>query len=65
MVRRETDWGTLVFLSPRERIEGAVLLGAMALGAMFEAVNVGLVVPFIAILRDPRWYSRLRWLNRC
>lgn len=40
-------------LSPRERIEGAILLCAMALGAVLEAVSIGLVVPFVAVLRDP------------
>src|SRR6266852_8337292 len=40
-------------LSPRERIEGLILLCGMALGAAFEAVSIGLVVPFIAVLKDP------------
>lgn len=40
-------------LSPRERIEGALLLCGMALGAVFEAVSIGLIVPFIAVLREP------------
>jgi ATP-binding cassette subfamily C protein len=40
-------------LSPRERRESAILLCAMALGAMFEAVSIGLLVPFIAIVNDP------------
>jgi ATP-binding cassette subfamily C protein len=40
-------------LSRSERIEGSILLCAMALGAVFEAVSIGLVVPFIAVLRDP------------
>jgi len=53
-MRREADWGTLVYFQPSGKIEGAVLLCAMALGAMFEAVNVGLVVPFVAVLRDPQ-----------
>ena len=37
----------------RERIDGALLLCGMALGAMFEAVSVGLLVPFIAVLKEP------------
>ncbi len=41
-------------LSPRERIEGFVLLCGMALGAVLEAVGIGLVVPFIAALKDPK-----------
>ncbi len=40
-------------LSPHERIEGAILLCGMALGALFEAISIGLVVPFIAVLKDP------------
>ena len=40
-------------LTRRERIEGSVLLCAMALGALFEAVSIGLVVPLIAVLQDP------------
>lgn len=41
-------------LSRREKIEGSILLCSMALGALFEAVGIGLVVPFIAILKDPQ-----------
>jgi ATP-binding cassette subfamily C protein len=40
-------------LSPRERIEGLLLLCGMALGALFEAVSVGLVVPLITVLKEP------------
>jgi ATP-binding cassette subfamily C protein len=40
-------------LNRRERIDGALLLCGMALGAMFEAVSIGLVVPFIAVLKEP------------
>src|SRR5262249_50804437 len=40
-------------LKRRERIEGAFLLCGMALSALFEAVGIGLVAPFIAILKDP------------
>jgi ATP-binding cassette subfamily C protein len=40
-------------LTPREKIEGAFLLGAMALGALFEAVSIGLVVPLVAVLKEP------------
>ena len=40
-------------LNPRERIEGSLLLWAMAIGAMLEAVSIGLVVPFIALLNEP------------
>jgi ATP-binding cassette subfamily C protein len=40
-------------LSPRERIEGSILLFGMALGALLEAVSIGLLVPFIAVLKEP------------
>jgi ATP-binding cassette subfamily C protein len=40
-------------LNRRERIEGSLLLCGMALGAIFEAVSFGLVVPFIAVLKEP------------
>jgi hypothetical protein len=33
--------------NPRERMEGALLLCGMALGAMFEAVSIGLLVPLL------------------
>jgi len=41
-------------LSRRERIEGSLLLCGMTLAALLEAVSIGLVVPFIAVLKDPR-----------
>ncbi len=40
-------------LNPRERIEGSLLVCGMALGALFEAVSIGLLVPFIAVLKEP------------
>ena len=40
-------------LSPRERTQGMILLCGLALGALFEAVSISLVVPFIAVLKDP------------
>jgi ATP-binding cassette subfamily C protein len=40
-------------LTPQEKIEGAFLLCAMVLGALFEAVSIGLVIPFIALLKEP------------
>ena len=40
-------------LNRRERINGALLLCGMALGAMFEAVSIGLLIPFIAVLKEP------------
>jgi ATP-binding cassette subfamily C protein len=41
-------------LSRREKIEGTILLFCMALGALFEAVSIGLLVPFIAVLKNPQ-----------
>ena len=46
-------------LNPRERIEGSLLLCGMALGAMFEAVSVGLLVPFVAVLKEPDLVLRI------
>jgi len=40
-------------LTLRERVEGAVLLCGLTVGALLEAVAVGLVVPFIAVLNEP------------
>lgn len=40
-------------LTPQERIEGGFLLCAMVVGALFEAVSIGLVIPFIAVLKEP------------
>src|SRR5579864_494163 len=46
--------GQLWFILNRgERIEGSILLCAMALGALLEAVSIGLIVPFLAVLKDP------------
>lgn len=34
-------------------MEGALLLCAMVLGAFFEALSIGVVIPFIAVLKEP------------
>jgi hypothetical protein len=34
-------------------MEGAFLLCAMVIGAFFEALSIGLVIPFIAVLNEP------------
>jgi ATP-binding cassette, subfamily B, bacterial PglK len=34
-------------------MEGAFLLCAMVLGAFFEVVSIGLVIPFVAVLKNP------------
>ncbi|MGC2413895.1 MAG: ABC transporter ATP-binding protein [Stellaceae bacterium] len=47
-------------LTPREKIEGALLLCAMAFGAFFETVSVGVVIPFIAVLKDPELLLKAR-----
>ena len=41
-------------LNARDRIEGSILLCGMALGAVFEVVGIGLILPFIAVLKEPR-----------
>jgi len=40
-------------------MEGTFLLCAMVLGAFFEAVSIGLVIPFIAVLREPELLSQV------
>jgi ABC-type multidrug transport system fused ATPase/permease subunit len=45
-------------LTPREKIEGAFLLCAMVVGAFFEAISIGLVIPFIAGLKEPGLLSK-------
>jgi ATP-binding cassette, subfamily B, bacterial PglK len=45
-------------LTPGERIEGASLLIAMVLGAVFETVSIGFVFPFIAILKQPELIAK-------
>lgn len=45
-------------LTPQERREGAFLLCAMALGAVFEMMSIGVVLPVIAVLKDPDLLSK-------
>jgi ATP-binding cassette, subfamily B, bacterial PglK len=45
-------------LTPQERMQGAFLLSAMVVGALFEAVSIGLVIPFIAVLKAPELLSK-------
>ncbi len=40
-------------LTPQERTRGALLLCAIVFGAFFEAMSVGLIIPFIAVLKKP------------
>jgi ATP-binding cassette subfamily C protein len=40
-------------LTRREQVEGALLLAAMGLGALFEAVSIGFVVPLFAVIKQP------------
>jgi ATP-binding cassette, subfamily B, bacterial PglK len=40
-------------LARGEKIEGAFLLAGMAFGALFEAVSIGLIVPLVAVVKDP------------
>ena len=46
-------------LNRRERIESFILLFFMALGAVFEAVSIGLIVPFVAVLKEPELILKL------
>jgi ATP-binding cassette subfamily C protein len=50
-------------LTPQERMEGAFLLCAMVLGAFFEAVSIGLVIPFIAVLKEPELLFKARHIR--
>ena len=50
-------------LTAQERMEGGVLLGAMVLGAFFEALSIGVVIPFIAVLKEPELLSKSRHLQ--
>lgn len=47
-------------LTPAERAEGAFLLCGMFLGALFETLSIGIVVPFIAVLKEPALLSKSR-----
>ena len=47
-------------LTPQERMEGAFLLCAMVLGAFFETVSIGVIFPFIAVLKEPELLARSR-----
>lgn len=49
--------------TPRERIEGSFLLCAMIVGAAFEAVSIGLVVPFIGVLKQPELLTKVQYLR--
>ena len=50
-------------LTPSERREGAFLLLAMVLGAFFETVSIGIVLPFIAVLKEPALLSKAGYLQ--
>jgi ABC-type multidrug transport system fused ATPase/permease subunit len=45
-------------LTLREKIEAAFLAGAMVLGALFEAISIGLVLPFIAAVKQPELLTK-------
>ena len=38
----------------RERAQGTIVIFAMFLGALFEALGVGLVVPFVLAVSEPK-----------
>jgi ATP-binding cassette, subfamily B, bacterial PglK len=50
-------------LTPQERMEGAFLLCAMVLGAFFETVTIGVVFPFIAVLKEPELLFKARHIR--
>jgi ATP-binding cassette, subfamily B, bacterial PglK len=50
-------------LTPQERNESFFLLCAMVLGAFFEAISVGLVIPFIAVLKQPELVFNARYIQ--
>jgi ATP-binding cassette, subfamily B, bacterial PglK len=50
-------------LSLQERIEAAYLLCALALGACFETVSIGVILPFIAVLKQPELIARSPYLQ--
>jgi ATP-binding cassette, subfamily B, bacterial PglK len=50
-------------LTPQEKMEGIFLLCAMVLGAFFETVSIGLVIPLIAVLREPDLVFKTQYLQ--
>ncbi|HTW87001.1 MAG TPA: ABC transporter ATP-binding protein [Candidatus Binataceae bacterium] len=50
-------------LTPQERMEAAFLLCAMALGAFFETVSIGVIFPFIAVLKQPELIAKSHHLQ--
>ena len=50
-------------LTPREKLEGALLLCAMVVGAMLETLSIGIVFPFIAVLKQPELLSKSHYLK--
>lgn len=50
-------------LTRREKVEGGFLLGAMVLGAFFEAMSIGLVIPFIAVLKEPELLDKVSHIS--
>jgi ABC-type multidrug transport system fused ATPase/permease subunit len=44
--------------TPQEKMQFAFLLCGMFLGAFFETVSVGVVLPFIAVLKEPELLSK-------
>ena len=47
-------------LTPAEKTEGAFLLLGMFLGAFFETLSIGIVFPFIAVLKEPALLAKSR-----
>jgi ATP-binding cassette, subfamily B, bacterial PglK len=50
-------------LTPKERMEGAFLLCGMVLGACFETLSIGVIFPFIAVLKEPELIAKSQHLQ--
>lgn len=50
-------------LSKRERVFVIMLLAALVIGAIFELIGIGLVMPIIALLSKPELIDQNKYLN--
>ncbi|MFK8252335.1 ABC transporter ATP-binding protein [Ancylobacter terrae] len=55
---------TLAVLTPHEWRRGSIVLALMCAMALFEAIGVASVVPFLAVLADPGLVESNEWLRR-
>jgi ATP-binding cassette subfamily C protein len=44
-------------------MEGAFLLFAMVIGACFETLSIGVIFPFIAVLKEPQLFEKSRYFR--